>query len=258
MTELTKLEKLKRKAAGLLHQAAGTSNEHEKNVFRSKAFELMAQYGLDEADLRAMKKDPGKVVVVNIKFEKRYGVAQAQLMHALARPLHCESTHKTNYRSGTVYGVESHVERVQILFSILREQLMEEMSTTKPWQAKDPNRWEWMTVGERAACTREHRRGFGVGFSWEVERRLGIAERDVIKEAEEAAAKRNEESGAALMLMSDFEKAKGALELAHKGEKLSVSKFKMPRQGMIEGREAGRRADIAGDRTLKTKTAIGA
>ena len=257
MTEMTKLEKLKRKAAGLLHQAAGTANEHEKKVFRAKAFELMAQYGLDEADLRAMKKDPGKVVVVNIKFEGKYGVAQAHLLHALARPLHCESTHKTNYKLGTVYGVESHVERVQILFRLLREQLMDEMSKTQPLDASEPD-WNWMTTGERAACTREHRRGFGLGFAREIELRVGIAERDVIVEAEKAAAKRNEESGAALMLMSDYEKAKGALELQHKGQKIRIAKIKRPGLGYYEGRAAGRRADIAGDRTLKTKTAIGA
>lgn len=252
------IEKLKRRAAAILNQAANAANEHEKRVFQEKAFALMAEYGLSEAELRAMKSDPGKVVVRRIIFhDADYPVAQCHLMHALARSLHCESTHKTSYRFGQVYGVESHIQRVEILFALLRPQLIKEMKATRP----DPNHyWSWdsMSRGERAAETREHRRGFGHGFANEVERRLSTAEADVIRAAEEAAAERNETSGAALMLLSDFEKARKELELRTGGRKLKEAKYKEVGAGYYEGRAAGKRADIAGDRTLQTKIAIGA
>jgi hypothetical protein len=251
------IDKLKRRAAAILNQAANASNEHEKNVFQAKAFALMAEYGLSEAELRAMKADPGKVVVRHIRFDGKYPVAQCHLMHALAHALHCESTHKTSYAKGTVYGVESHVQRVEILFELLRPQLLKEMSATRP----DPSDyWSWtsMSAGEKAAEVREHRRGFGQGFANAIYGRLAIAEADVIRAAEEAAAERNESSGAALMLLSDHEKAQKELDTVLGGRKLKSAKYKEAGAGYYEGRAAGTRADIAGDRTLKNKIAIGA
>ena len=251
------IDKLKRRAAAILNQAANAANEHEKRVFQDKAFKLMADYGLSEAELRAMQADPGKVVLKRIVFSGTYNFAQCQLMHRLAESLHCQSTHKTSYSSGMIYGVESHVQRVVMLFEILAPQLIKEMSQTQPWQAKDPDwkRTTYWTAGEKAAITREHRRGFGIGFAEEIGVRLWRKENAMVTEARESADEN--QNKAALVLMADHEKAQKALELAHPGKKLRVAQIKTPEEGYHDGRAAGSRADM-GDRTLKNKIAIGA
>lgn len=255
---MSNIDKLKRRAAAILNQAANAANEHEKRVFQEKAFALMAEYGLSEAELRAMSSDPGKVVVKTFRFPSSYNRARIQLMHRIAEALHCQSTHKTSYRSGMIYGVESHVQRVAVLMELIEPQMLAEIAKTQPWQAGDPD-WKttsYWSAAEKAAITREHRRGFGIGYAETIGIRLFNKEREVINNGLSSGDETHK--AGALMLLSDAEKAQKELDRIHNGKKLRVANIRMPDEGYHEGAAAGRKADISGDRSLKTKTAIGA
>lgn len=249
---LTDIETIKRRAARILNQAANAANEHEKNVFQAKAFAMMAQYGLSEAEMRMMSADQGKVVHKTIPITGPNKVEQTRLWHSICRSLHCASTGVTGYTRVSVYGVESHVQRAIILFELLKPQMLAEARQATPPEATDegwnePDDWYYHR-GRKAAITREFRRNFLIGFAAAIEEKLFSAEKDVIDSVEAKS------SGADLVLMADFEKAQKELARIH--PKLKTPKYKGVGNGFYEGVDAGRRCDL-GNKRIQNKKAIG-
>lgn len=253
---------LERKVAGLLAQSEraqqmadeakhdGNENDrmhfqHEADTFRQAAMEKMAKYGLDEASLRASKRDMGRIVQRRQPITGKYKTSQVKLWHALCRALHCQSTHKTSYKSVTLYGMEGHAQRVVILFTLLLPQMLRDID--KADYPFEPDELCYMPGAERAGLTRSYRTSFGAGWTHAIEDLLSVEEQKVAT-SDEAKA-----TGADLVLLSDAEKARKELERIH--PKLKAAKFTRPSAGYHNGRAAGQRADLATNR-LQTKKGI--
>lgn len=241
-------ETLKRRCAALLNKAEGTQNEHEKDAFMRKAFKMMADYGLSEAELRAMNKDMGQVTQLKVQLSGKYRRQQIMLLARIAVALHCETTFKTHNRSATVVGVESHAQRVVMIFALLAPQMVRETEKAEP---DDFHVSYYSRYMSRAVITREWRRSFALGFGEAAHKRLEQAETNMANSLEAKT------TGADLVLVADAERANKELHRLHPN--LKKVEYKRPGAGFYEGLEAGERADY-GDRNLaaeQNRQAIG-
>ena len=81
---------VREKVRKLLNQAADREGTPEGDVFRDKAFALIAQYGLDPAKLGDPTDAGAEMKVVDLDMSGAYQRQQIGLLNALARALHCE------------------------------------------------------------------------------------------------------------------------------------------------------------------------
>lgn len=122
-----KIEKIKERVQKLLNQAADQKGTAEGEVFYQKAFDLMAAYGFEERDLDNPDADDA-VIHREFTFSGTYTDMQARLLSDLASALHCRSfrgvaSNSPRVPSATVFGVKRHVDRVEMLFSMLYPQM---------------------------------------------------------------------------------------------------------------------------------------
>lgn len=228
------IEKLKTRVQKLLAQAESVSGTPEAEIFEAKAMELIAQYGISEAEARAGGKLEVKVEFVDVFFKGRYTDMQTRLLHRLSSTLRCESIafstkRGANATSMRIYGMPSHLARVQMLFDTLVPHMLKEAGKARP--SFDAN------YGEM----RVFRRSFMMGYIITVRDRLAKADR---------MAMVNHEAGA-LVLVSDREKAKKAVEEAFPNAKTTKSAAKTDAEGWVSGSVAGQKAD------LNTGTGVG-
>ena len=79
---------VREKVRKLLNQAADREGTPEGDVFRDKAFALIAQYGLDPAKLGDPTDAGAEMKVVDLDMSGAYQRQQIGLLNALARALH--------------------------------------------------------------------------------------------------------------------------------------------------------------------------
>ena len=228
MTNQNAQPKIKEKVQKLLNQAADREGTPEGDSFYAKAFALMAEYGFEGRDLTAPSAGD-EIVRKVVKFTGAYTDMQAKLFHAIARALHCTGfiTSKRNSTAvpdATIFGLRRHVERVEMLFSMLMPVMMAGAKKVRPDFYGD--------------STVVLRRSFMAGFAASIERRLAEAETTVA----------DTDGGYALVLVDDKAKAKNAQEdyLAEQGLTLgsrkSRSSFNL--NAYSQGGEAGKVADL--------------
>lgn len=184
----TSIDKVKERVHKLLNQAADQEGSPEGETFYRKAFELMANYGFEERDL-ARPDDDVEVMRKQYSFSGTYTDMQARLFADVAGGLHCVVFYNKNYggtsvNSATVFGVRSHVERLDVLYSLLLPQMLAGARYVK---------------GDPAAGlgTVVARRSYMRGFSATIFERLCAAESAVAESSD----------GYSLALISDYEKA---------------------------------------------------
>ena len=114
----------------------------EAEALTAKASELIAAYGIDQA--RLDEDQPRRAAgVINrmIVIHNPYAIDKIQLLSRVGQALRCEVLRVTNptvdYLRGKVYGYESDVDRVEILFTSLLVQSANAMAqTTVPYTAR--------------------------------------------------------------------------------------------------------------------------
>lgn len=179
------MEKIKDRIRKLLAQAEDQEGTPEGEAFLDKAFELLAEYGLDRSEVE----QSGNAMQREIAIDGSYSLEQAQLLLAIAEALHCVgfSIGPGNGRadSVTIFGLPQHLDRIELLFSMLR-----------------------LTMLSGAYRVRSHRgivkarRSFMIGFTERIHERLSAAEETVAEEA----------SGYGLVLIDDQRRALEAQE----------------------------------------------
>lgn len=192
------MDTIKVKVEKLLRMAADREGTPEGDVFRDKAFELMAQYGVERAQLRS--DDPNDAVRRDVEFAGTYTDMQFELFNSLARELHCQAVmfkvpRSSRVERGVVFGCQHHVDRVMMLFGLLSPQMI--VGATKNSQL----------FPDLFVSTQTQKRSWMTGFVSTIAARL----RDVEASHTEEYARTDEDSGTvtmgAVVLREDRDKA---------------------------------------------------
>jgi len=245
---VSNFDKLKDKVAKLLRQAEDVAGTPEEAVFQAKAFELMAKYGIDQAQVDAAKRgldvsDLRDAIKWTVVIDGKYAQAQMLLLHNLALALHSKTVYTKDYTgvlSMHVYGVPTHIERIQMLWSILQPQMMRLVNTVRPdYDISGYKRQYNYTTHQietkrtsGAGKLKSYRRSWIAGFGSAVGERL---------KQQETKALESDSSGALVLFRGDADKAALALREAHPRTRMA-SRSRIDPDGYIHGQRDGRNA----------------
>lgn len=246
---MSNIDKLRDKVAKLLRQAEDVAGTPEEGVFQAKAFELMAKYGIDQASVQAAKQgldtsDLRDAIQWIVKIDGAYAQAQMLLLHNLAQALHSKTVYNKSRYTGElhmyVYGVPSHIERIQMLWAILQPQMMRLVKTVRPdfdysgskqVYNYDTGRFEWKKA-HNTGFLKSYRRSWIAGFGSAVGERLRTQEEKALEA---------DTSGALVLFKGDVERAELALRRDH--PRLGVGKrSRINYEGYSHGQRDGRNA----------------
>ena len=231
VTEVTKAKMLERVRKLLAKASAEGVTPVEARSLTAKAAELMAKYGIDKA--LAAARGHAKHIPTSKIFtcEAPYARIKTTMVHAIARAVHCSGVTLINRRSTVgriqVYGFESDIEIIDMLYTSLLLQMSREVAALK-----FPS---WVQGRQLMA----ERRSFMLGFIAVIEERLTDAYAVAVAEAE---AENTGTTGTALVLASRDLAVKTLLGQDHP----SLTKVRVSSSGTKygAGQEAGRRANI--------------
>lgn len=228
---------MKAKVKKLLAKAAATEGTPESDIFYEKAFELMARYGFDASDLPADDADAAGMTHLGFPLKGAYTDMQMELLNSIAVALHCACVAVRKYRGvsvqrATVYGARRHVERVEMLFEMLRPTMLALAI-------------DHASHGTGSAVARK--RSFMQGFSGGIYRRLRAAEETVAETVD----------GYALQLRDDFNAAREFMNEKLAEDNASVKNHRAQRkidvQAFTSGNSAAHNTDIGQTRVASRK-----
>ncbi|QGU02852.1 hypothetical protein CKALI_09985 [Corynebacterium kalinowskii] len=158
------MEKIKERIRKLLAQAEDQQGTPEGDVFYDKAFALIAQYGIDRSEL---DHDDESVTMRTFAIDGSYSGMQASLLISLGEVLHCvgfnTGPRPSRIYSVTLFGLPKHLDRVEMLYSMLRLSMLSGARRITD---------EWSTV--------KARRSFMSGFICRISQRLVDAEETAV------------------------------------------------------------------------------
>ncbi|WIX81735.1 DUF2786 domain-containing protein [Amycolatopsis carbonis] len=128
-TQLERIRKLLAKA----EDPAVTAEEAE--LYNTKAAELIARYGIDNAMLAAAGQGSDDITVLKIPIENPYSRDKASLLTNIAYPLRCRTLlHRVGQGvdAVTVFGFKSDLGRVELLFTSLLLQASTQLTRVRP------------------------------------------------------------------------------------------------------------------------------
>lgn len=171
------LETITLKVEKLLRMAADREGSPEGDSFREKAFELMAQYGVEESQLHQGEKATAERR--DIDLTGTYTDMQFMLLNALGNVLHCQVImfkvpRSSRVSKAVIFGRPHHVQRVTMLYGFLSTAMIAGATTmTDMWPdamiSVATRKRSWMTgfVAEIAAKLRiieaDHTAEYGSG-----------------------------------------------------------------------------------------------
>jgi hypothetical protein len=215
----------------LLAMAERGATEAERNAFNAKAAELIAQYGIDAALLAQDQNTAPVVADKTIRVPAPYAMDKAVLLHEIALALGCKAIIVSSARRTAkgvrvhLFGFDSDLERLEILFTSLLVQAAFGLTTTRiPW-------------GQNAAA---YRRSWLSGFTSAIGYRLREAERRAKESAEDSRP------GTALVLVRRTELVDRRFTELHPYTRMQSRT--LSGSGAGDGYAAGKRADLGGSR----------
>lgn len=243
-TQDAKKATMQDKVRKLLAQAEDRAGTPEGDVFQAKAFELMAQYDIDEASARAGQTIQEGAVAMEFKISGKYTETQMLLLNAIVMQSYSQLI-KTGSDTCVAYGMPTHLENIRELFYRLSPSMVAQAGKARPSYPTSHS-------GE----LRVFRRSFMRGFAYEVGARLQKAR----VQAEEATRTAQGGSGSgALVLMDDAKRAQVAMREAHPRIRQGRSAARSDHGGTAQGRDAGSRANLGTNTRLAgSRTALGA
>jgi hypothetical protein len=240
------LERVRR----LLAKAEGATTEEERDAYNTKAAELIARYGIEEALLEAQQSTrptPGDRVVC---LDAPYARDKGSLLAAIATPLGVRAVMvkgaPVGGRGGVPYapgalsmhlfGMNSDLERVDLLYTSLLVQAAHGLAVARPRNAFE--------------SVAAYRRSWMIGFAYSIQQRLVAAEAAARSTAE--AGIRDSSSAAAgpsvsLVLADRAALVDDALAQAYPRLRNAPTRM-LSGSGGAEGAAAGKRADLGGKR----------
>ena len=150
----------------LLAKAESTTFPEEAEALSMKAQELMARHSLDEAMVGAAEEAVGGTVGVRVAVEDPYAAAKSMLLSEVAAANHCRTVWSKDLCFSTVFGFDSDVAFVELLYTSLLVQATAGM----------------LAAGSQAdrygrSRTRSFRQSFLVAYANRIGQRLEEAER---------------------------------------------------------------------------------
>lgn len=126
-----------RRIRGLLEKAAATDSEHEREALHAKAMKLMAQYGIEDAQLNASGETSGREPFVQWQLDRLdvYERERFMLLASIATPLRCVVVRQTLFGQPVGYklvGFAGDAERVKLLFQFLDVHALQRMRAERP------------------------------------------------------------------------------------------------------------------------------
>ncbi|WP_338684533.1 DUF2786 domain-containing protein [Streptomyces acidiscabies] len=215
--------------------------EAEAELARTRAMEMMAKYGVDEALLSDGQPSRDAIVTRYVDLPNPWSMPRARLMYFIAEAVGCKSLHIGGQGAGArqvqIVGYESDVQRAEILYASLLLQMFNGLNA------------QAVPYGVRSA--RAWRNSWQLGFIVRVAKRLkateGAARADA--NAETSAAGRSGE-----LVLADRD---AMVQAAFKVENPHVrtQRGSYSGSGYGAGAAAGNRADIGGTRRVGVRAA---
>lgn len=240
------LERVRR----LLAKAEGATTEEERDAYNSKAAELIARYGIEEALLgaqRSTRPTPGDRVV---RLDAPYARDKGTLLAAIATPLEVRAVMVKGapqggsggqpYAPGALsmhlFGMDSDLQRVDLLYTSLLVQAAHGLAVVRP-------RSSYESVAA-------YRRSWIIGFAYSIQQRLVAAEAAARAHAEAGtASSRPEAAGPSVSLVLADRAALVDSALAEAYPRLRNAPTRsLSGSGGADGAAAGKRADLGGKR----------
>lgn len=232
------LERVRR----LLAKAEGAATEPERDAYNSKAAELIARYGIEEALLEAQQSTrptPGDRVV---RLDAPYARDKGSLLAAIAMPLGVRAVMRKgepdNFSalSMHLFGMSSDLERVDLLYTSLLVQAAHGLAVARPRDAYE--------------SVAAYRRSWMNGFAYSIQQRLIAAETAAQANAQsKMTGQAAEQSGPSVSLVLADRAALVDDALAQAYPRLRTAPARMlSGSGSAAGAAAGKRADLGGKR----------
>lgn len=220
----------------LLAKAEGAATPQEAETYNAKAAEMMARHGVDAALLAATGERPDVIGQRRVVMSDPYSAEKASLAGWIAVALRCRSVRHLGARRGqvaavTLFGFESDLERIEILYTSLLLQATREVTRQRP---------QW-----RGESVPAYRRTWLLGFASEVHKRLEAAEHAAAAERDHSHPESGQpaEKSAALVLTDRRDVVERAYRQAFPNLRTAKRRTLLG-SGYGAGQEAGRRADL--------------
>jgi hypothetical protein len=226
------------------------STPEEAELYFAKAAELMARHGVDRAMLAASDPDSDVLGDRIVVIEGSYHVDKQRFLAGIAKELGCRAVLRMRHVNGVkqysvhLFGFDSDLERVEILYTSLLVQALNTM-------AKTP-----VPSGEN---TRTFRISWWAGFRMAVTRRLHDAETRARTEVSQQREQAGTIGPSVALVLADRSTAVST-RMTQQYPKLRTGPTRWIRgSGYGQGHDAGRRADLGGARmTFGRRRALGA
>ncbi len=236
------LERVRR----LLSKAEGATTEAERDAYNSKAAELIARYGIEEALLAAQQPGLQHAADREVALDPPYARDKGSLLAAVASPLRVRAVLRTGRHGMTttltmhLFGMSADLERVDVLYTSLLVQAAHGLAVVRPRDAYE--------------SVAAYRRSWMIGFAYAIQQRLIAAEEAMCAEAE-AGRVGSHHSGAAGPAVSLVLADRDAIVdrvVAEAYPRLRTARSRLlSGSGSAEGAAAGRRADLGGPRLAR-------
>lgn len=220
-------DKMLERVRSLLAKAERASTDHERDAYNAKAAELIAKYGIDEALAAAERHERPAVGDRVIGMPAPFARDKALLLHAIAVPLGVQTvlTQRPGFDAAVhLFGTESDLDRVEILFTSLLVQAMRELVRQRP---TDP--------GESVAA---YRRSWLVGYAAKIKQRLEGVE----VEAQQQAQAEHTGMSTELVLADRDQLVRQVM--TERYPRLRQGRIRRSGRGAADGAAAGQRADL--------------
>lgn len=229
-------EKMTDRVRKLFAKAESTSSPHEAEALLSRAYALLAKYGIDEAVAKAgAGTDSSEIGTWTFEATGKYVTDQILLVNQVAQVLHC-SPIKMGRTTLIVYGARRHLDRVEMLAGMLVAYMLGTAGA-----AVNPH--------PRAVSTVTYRKSVMLGFMVTVGERLAAAEKSAVDET-------GDTTGTEVVLASDARRAAEEMARQHPYA-TNAGSTRRSAAGFDAGVEAGSRVDLGGAR-VGGRAAIGA
>ncbi|MEU3620968.1 hypothetical protein BS329_11705 [Amycolatopsis coloradensis] len=205
--------------------------EAEAESYNTKAAELIARYGIDQALLAASGATADEITQIMIPLDNPYSRDKAGLLTNIAHPLRCRALlHRLgqSVTAVTVFGFRTDLERTELLYTSLLLQ-----ATTQLTRVRPENR---VFAGESLAA---YRRTWLHGFSGAVYERLRNSEDTAARTHTAAAGHRSAE----LVIQDRTAMVKQAYDEQY-GDLRSAPPRRLSGSGYLDGHSAGERANL--------------
>ena len=210
----------------LFAKAESTTSEHEAQALLSKAYDLLAKYGIDEAVAKAgAGTDSSEIGQWTFEPRGAYKYDQIILVNQIASALHCSAI-RLNKSVLRVYGAKRHLDRVELLAGMLVAYMLATAGKSYPPHSR--------------ISTVTYRKSVMMGFIATVSERLDSSEASATQASSDT-------SGAEVVLASDARRAAAALAAEFPSVR-SGSAARRSAAGFDAGAAAASNIDLGGKR----------